>query len=136
MTRGRKPLVDTTNEYLGNANPVTIGEIGRGDVDEIEVVKSVSKAEKLAFMEEPVTIVVMSSGDQNEVDLVQVAVNGITQFMVRKGVFTASAANPSALQTVNKVRQFDTRTFKTIYLYAQQDGTAATIVGAPGGVKF
>jgi hypothetical protein len=64
------------------------------------------------------------------------ASNGITQFMVRKGVFTASAANPSALQTVNKVRQFDTRTFKTIYLYAQQDGTAATIVGAPGGVKF
>lgn len=64
------------------------------------------------------------------------ASNGITQFMVRKGVFTASAANPSALQTVNKVRQFDTRTYKTIYLYAQQDGTAATIVGAPGGVKF
>lgn len=64
------------------------------------------------------------------------ASNGITQFMVRQGGFTASAANPSALQTVNKVRQFDTRTFKTIYLYAQQDGTAATIVGAPGGVKF
>lgn len=83
MARGRKPLVDTTNEYLGNANPVTIGEIGRGDVDEIEVVKDVTKAEKLAFMEEPVTIVVMSSGDQNEVDLVQVAVNGVTQFIKR-----------------------------------------------------
>jgi hypothetical protein len=83
MTRGRKPLVDTTNEYLGNANPVTIGEIGRGDVDEIEVVKDVSKADKLAFMEEPVTILVMSSGDQNEIPLVQVAVNGVTQFIRR-----------------------------------------------------
>lgn len=66
----------------------------------------------------------------------QLAANGISQFMVRKGGFTASAANPAAAQVTNKVRQFDTRTFKTIYLYAQQDGTAATIVGAPGGVKF
>lgn len=66
----------------------------------------------------------------------QLASNGITQFMVRRGTFTASAASPSAPQTVNNVRQFDTRSFKTIYLYAQQDGTAATIVGAPGGVKF
>lgn len=66
----------------------------------------------------------------------QLATNGITQFMVRKGGFTASAANPAAAQALNKVRQFDTRTYKTIYLYAQQDGTAATIVGAPGGVKF
>jgi hypothetical protein len=83
MTRGRKPLVDTTTEYLGNANPVTIGEIGRGDTDVIEVVKDVSKAEKLAFMEEPVTILVMSSGDPNEIPLVQVAVNGVTQFIKR-----------------------------------------------------
>lgn len=83
MTRGRKPLVDTTTEYLGNANPVTIGEIGRGDTDVIEVVKDVSKADKLAFMEEPVTIMVMSSGDPNEIPLVQVAVNGVTQFIKR-----------------------------------------------------
>jgi hypothetical protein len=34
------------------------------------------------------------------------------------------------------VQSFDTRTFKTIYLYASQDGTTATLVGAPGGVKF
>lgn len=83
MTRGRKPLVDTTNEYLGNANPVTIGEIGRGDVDEIEVVKSVSKAEKLAFLEEPVTIVVMSSGDPNELPIERVIVNNVSQFFIR-----------------------------------------------------
>lgn len=83
MARGRKPLIDTTNEYLGNENPVAIGEIGRGDVDEIEHVPDMTLADQLAFMEEPVTIVVMSSGDQNEAGLVQVAVNGITQFIKR-----------------------------------------------------
>jgi hypothetical protein len=66
----------------------------------------------------------------------QLSTNGITQFMVKPGTFTASAAKPSDPQVVNKVRTFETRTFKTIYLYAQQDGTTATIVGAPGGVKF
>jgi hypothetical protein len=83
MARGRKPMIDTTNEYLGNANPVTIGEIGRGDVDEIEKVLDMSMADQLAFMEEPVTILVMSSGDTNEIPLVQVAVNGVTQFIKR-----------------------------------------------------
>lgn len=83
MPRGRKPVIDTTNEYLGNSNPVAIGEIGRGDVDEIETVPDMSLADQLAFMEEPVTIVVMSSGDQNEIALVQVAVNGVTQFIKR-----------------------------------------------------
>lgn len=66
----------------------------------------------------------------------QLATNGITQFMVKKGRFTAAAASPTVPQVVNKVRTFETRAFKTIYLYAQQDGTTATIVGAPGGVKF
>jgi hypothetical protein len=65
-----------------------------------------------------------------------IAANGIAQFSVRKGAFTAVAADPNAPLTVNKVRNFDTRTFKTIYLYAQQDTTTATLVGAPGGVKF
>ncbi len=65
-----------------------------------------------------------------------IAANGIAQFKVRKGGFTAVAADPNAPLTVNKVRNFSTRNFKTIYLYAQQDTTTATLVGAPGGVKF
>jgi hypothetical protein len=65
-----------------------------------------------------------------------IAANGIAQFKVRAGGFTAGAADPNAAQTVNKVRNFSTRNFKTIYLYAQQDTTTATLVGAPGGVKF
>ncbi|MEX0688071.1 MAG: hypothetical protein WD072_05335 [Pirellulales bacterium] len=65
-----------------------------------------------------------------------VAANGVTQFSVRAGAFTAVAADPDQPLVVNKVRSFNTRAFKTIYLYAQQDTETATLVGAPGGVKF
>jgi hypothetical protein len=65
-----------------------------------------------------------------------VAANGIAQFNVKQGPFTAVAADPNNPQGVNKVRNFSTRTFKTIYLWAQQDATTATLVGAPAGVKF
>ena len=64
------------------------------------------------------------------------AANGVAQFNVKPGTFTAGAANPGNIAGVNKVRQFETRTFKTIYLQAQQDGKTATLVGAPAGVKF
>lgn len=65
-----------------------------------------------------------------------VAANGVAQFSVRTGAFTAVAADPDQPMVVNKVRSFNTRAFKTIYLYAQQDTETATLVGAPGGVKF
>lgn len=66
-----------------------------------------------------------------------VARNGVTQFMVRSGAFSGIAANPNQPAVVNSgALSFQTRGFSTIYLQAQQDGTAATLVGAPGGVKF
>jgi hypothetical protein len=65
-----------------------------------------------------------------------VAPNGISQFTVRAGAFTAAAADPDAPLVTNSIRSFSTRTFKTIYLQAAHDTTAATLVGAPGGVKF
>lgn len=64
------------------------------------------------------------------------APNGVSQFMVPAGAFKALSANASTPYAVNKQRTFNTRTNKTIYLYAQQDNTTATLVGAPGGVKF
>lgn len=80
------------------------------------------------------------SGSASESQLLQgarvVAANGVTQFSVRTGGFTAVAADPDQPSVVNKVRSFNTRSFKTIYLYAQQDTETATLVGAPGGVKF
>jgi hypothetical protein len=65
-----------------------------------------------------------------------VAPNGVSQFPVRPGAFTAAAADPNAPTVTNSIRSFNTRNFKTIYLQAAQDTTAATLVGAPGGVKF
>ncbi len=64
------------------------------------------------------------------------AANGIAQFQVNPGTFTAAAADPNAFEFVNRVRTFQTRTHRVIYLWAQQDFTTATLVGAPGGVKF
>jgi len=81
MARGRR--TDATQEYLGNTNPVTIGEIGRGDVDEIEPVMSLDAADLEAFMEETLTVVVMSSGDENDLEMVKVGVNGVNQFFMR-----------------------------------------------------
>lgn len=78
MARPRNQ-VDATNEYLGNANPVTIGEIGRGDVDLIDPVVDMSWAEHEKFMHEPVTVMVMSSGQENELELIPIGVNGVTQ---------------------------------------------------------
>lgn len=80
------------------------------------------------------------SGNATEQQLMNVAkvvaANGIAQFKVKAGTFTAAAADPNDFQGVNKIRSFQTRTHKTIYLWAQQDATTATLVGAPAGVKF
>jgi hypothetical protein len=80
------------------------------------------------------------SGSASEQQLLSaarvVAPNGVSQFVVRKGAFTAAAADPDAPETTNSVRSFNTRNLQVVYLQAQQDTTAATLVGAPGGVKF
>jgi len=64
-----------------------------------------------------------------------IAANGVAQFTVKKGAFRSIAADPDNT-SINSVRSFQTRNNKVIYLYAQQDTAAATLVGAPGGVKF
>lgn len=80
------------------------------------------------------------SGNATQQQLINVAkvvaANGIAQFKVKAGTFTAAAADPNNFQGVNRIRTFQTRTHKTIYLWAQQDATTATLVGAPAGVKF
>lgn len=80
------------------------------------------------------------TGNQTQAQILQgarvIAANGIAQFNVKQGDFTAIAADPNAPEVTNRLRNFSTRTFKTIYLWAQQDTTTATLVGAPAGVKF
>jgi hypothetical protein len=81
MPRPRKEI-DATQEYLGAEGTRTIGEFG-SETEIIDRPINQSKVELEAFMNEPVTIMVMSSGDENETDLIQVGVNGVTQFFRR-----------------------------------------------------
>ncbi len=78
-----KSTVEAASEYLGKEIPFSIGEIGHGDVEVIDRPYSMSKLETEQFMNEPVTVMVLGSGDENETDLVQVGVNGVTQFFRR-----------------------------------------------------
>lgn len=81
----RHPRVETENEYLGKAEAFNIGEIGLGPQDSeiIDKVVSMDDADLLKFMHEPVTIILSDSNDPNDVDLVQVTVNGNSQFIQR-----------------------------------------------------
>lgn len=83
MARGR---INTENEYLGKNSEFNIAEIGDGP-PEIEVVDRVltgDKAEQERFMNEMVTIMVHDSTDENDTELIQVAINGRNQF-IRRG---------------------------------------------------
>lgn len=132
MTRVHLSLLGLAALSLALATPAFAGGGGGGSKGNIPVrMKNVGAA--------PVAVNSVS-GAASVSSLISgartVAANGIAQFNVRKGAFTSLAADPNNPQVTNKVRSFNTRTFKTIYLYAQQDTTAATLVGAPGGVKF
>lgn len=79
MTRGRaatRNTVDTSNEYLGAAPTVSANNIQRGDVEEIITDAGKSVAEHEAFMQDVLSIVVQSSGNDNETRMVYVSVNG------------------------------------------------------------
>lgn len=65
-----------------------------------------------------------------------VSAGRVTAFKVNSGAFTAAAAKPKDPGVVKQVKSFNTNGRKTVYLFAQQDSKAATIVGAPAGVKF
>lgn len=77
--------VEAPNEYLGKESTIQIGEIGRGDVEVIDKPLPQDALQLEAFMHEPVTVIVYESTDDNDADLVQVGVNGVTQFF-RRGV--------------------------------------------------
>lgn len=81
--RGKQ--VDAGSEYLGKESSIQIGEIGRGDVEEIERVVDLSHAAAEAFMHETVTVMVNESSDENDPDMVLVSVNGVKQYF-RRGV--------------------------------------------------
>lgn len=79
----RKTL-DADNEFLGASETRTVGEIGgHAGIDVVDKPMPRDAIDAEAFMQEPVTIIVNPSQDPDDPMLVQVAVNGINQFMPR-----------------------------------------------------
>jgi hypothetical protein len=82
MARGRQ--IDAGAEYLGAEEVRTVGEIGgHAGIDVVDKPLPKEAFEMEAFMNEPVTIVVNPPNDADEPMLVQVAVNGMNQFIPR-----------------------------------------------------
>ena len=77
--------VDTPNEYLGKEDTLSIDSIGSGEKQN-ELIDKVVPGDNIAleaFMHEPVTIMIHESTDENDVDLVQVWVNGMPSIFQR-----------------------------------------------------
>lgn len=79
----RRPAIDATNEYLGATNTMEFGVVPTFSAEDIEAPVTMKDAELEAFMNEPVMVTVLSSGKDNEMPYVQVAVNGVTQMFLR-----------------------------------------------------
>lgn len=78
--------IDTRNEYLGKEEQFNIGVIGTGEPPAIEIIDRVVPTDVLEiekFMQEPVTVMIADSNDENDTELVQVSVNGNRQFFQR-----------------------------------------------------
>lgn len=82
MARPRQ--IDAGAEYLGAEEARTVGEIGgHAGIDVVDKPLPKDKLDMEAFMNEPITIVVNPPNDPDEPMLVQVAVNGVNQFIPR-----------------------------------------------------
>jgi hypothetical protein len=79
----RKPALDATNEYLGQTNTMEFGVVPDLTPEIIDNPVSMADVDLEAFMNEPVMVTVLSGGRDNEMQFVQVAVNGITQMFER-----------------------------------------------------
>ena len=79
----RRPAIDATNEYLGATSAMEFGVVPTFSAEDIESPVTMKDAELEAFMNEPVMVTVLSSGKDNEMPYVQVAVNGVTQMFLR-----------------------------------------------------
>lgn len=78
--------IDTRNEYLGKEESFNIGVLGTGEPPAIEIIDRVASNDALEmerFMQEMVTVMVADSNDDNDVELIQVSVNGNRQFFQR-----------------------------------------------------
>ncbi|RRD43539.1 hypothetical protein EII18_03055 [Comamonadaceae bacterium OH3737_COT-264] len=73
--------IDAHAEYIGAEQTLEIGQ--RPTHEDIVKEVDMSAAEREAFMQELVTVVVQSSGQENEAPMVAVGVNGVMQYLRR-----------------------------------------------------
>lgn len=85
-----KKRLDTRDEKTGQTvttNVPTEGRLDRSSLeDDLEIIQEQrmkDKAEALAFMEEPVRILVHESTDEMATEVVELNVNGVNQFIIR-----------------------------------------------------
>lgn len=82
----RRGAMESQEQYLGANREFNINEIGSGvaDIAEIERNLDGKLIENELFMNEPVTVMVADTNDEQDADaLVQVSINGRNQFFVR-----------------------------------------------------
>lgn len=89
VARKQKPM-EATDHKIGQDQTFTIPTTGpinhedfRNDFEVVDGPKAMDKANELAFMEEPVEVVVSPTTDKNAERFPQVAVNGVNQYFVR-----------------------------------------------------
>lgn len=88
MARYNRKEISTTDMQVGQESTIVLptGNVIRPDEPEIMIPDGPtldSYAKELAFMEEPVTVMVHETASDNEAPLVDVYVNGISQFFPR-----------------------------------------------------
>ncbi len=89
MPRPAKREFDTRDQQVGQSAALEISlegdaEISRPSLEVIEGPSAGDKAARLAFLEEPVTIIVSESTDPNAEDPISVGING-RQVFIRRG---------------------------------------------------
>lgn len=104
MARGTKALEINEGRMLGETEIPTTGSVTRDDlIIETEIQTDLtridSKAEELAFMEEPVEIFLHEGTNPNDLDVVPVGVNGTSVYLKRGSNHTIKRKYVAVLAT-------------------------------------
>jgi hypothetical protein len=90
MARGVRRTIETEGMQIGKDQTFQMPATGaidhndfRNDFEIVDGPQAMGKAEELAFMEEPVEVMVSPTTDKNAERLPQVAVNGVNQYFMR-----------------------------------------------------
>lgn len=130
----REKVLDTREQQIGQEGVVTMKphgdpELDKPDIQVIDGPRASEKAEELAFMEEPVTVMVLES--QNEFDhaIVTIGVNGRNQNFVRGQPITVKRKYVEGLARAKPVGYRNEE-------YTMEDGTRSFRYPKRTGLRF